>query len=192
MRILRIPLLVLALVGLIAVSGCGGGDDSTSTTSSTTATDSSTTTATDSSTSTSSEPLSVDEYTQQAQAVLVGFGTQFTTLGAQIQKASSATQFADLVNQAETEIQGAIDDFGALQPPPEAQEGHDQILAALEDFSSKLSDVSDAAESGDKTALQDAATALQQAGVDFKDQLTAAAKSLTDAGIDLGGSSSGG
>lgn len=190
MRILRIPLLVLALVGLIAVSGCGGGG-STSTTSSTTATDSSTTTATDS-TSTSSEPLSVDEYTQQAQAVLVGFGTQFTTLGAQIQKASSATQFADLVNQAETEIQGAIDDFGALQPPPEAQEGHDQILAALEDFSSKLSDVSDAAESGDKTALQDAATALQQAGVDFKDQLTAAAKSLTDAGIDLGGSSSGG
>ena len=73
--------------------------------------------------------------------------------------------------------------------PTEAQEGHDQVLAALEDFSSKLTDVSDAADSGDKTALQDAATALQEAGLDFQTQLTEAAASLEDAGVSLGGSS---
>lgn len=198
MRILKIPFLILALVGLIAVSGCGGGSDSTSSSSST-ATDASTT-ATDSTTSTdasttdtsSGDALSADEYSQQAQTVLVAFGTQFTQLGAKIQKSSSPEEFSALVNQAETEIQGVIDDFGALKPPAEAQQGHDQILAALEDFSSKLTDVSDAASSGDKTALADAATALQQAGVDFQTQLQAAAKSLTDAGINLGGGSSGG
>ena len=194
MRILKIPFLVLALVGLIAVSGCGGGGDSTSS-SSTTATDSSST-ATDSteatdSTTSSGDALTADEYSQQAQTVLVAFGTQFTQLGAKIQKSSTPQEFSALVHQAETEIQGVIDDFGALSPPAEAQEGHDQILAALEDFSSKLTDVSDAADSGDKTALTDAATALQQAGVDFQTQLQAAAKSLTDAGINLGGSSGG-
>ncbi len=192
MRVLKIPFLVLALVGLIAVSGCGGGDDSTSSSSST-ATDSSTTATDASTTDTSSgDALSADEYSQQAQTVLVAFGTQFTQLGAKIQKSSSPEEFSTLVDQAETEIQGVIDDFGALKPPAEAQEGHDQILAALEDFSSKLTDVSDAAASGDKTALADAATALQQAGVDFQTQLQAAAKSLTDAGINLGGGSSGG
>ena len=200
MRTLRIPLLVLALVGLIAVGGCGGGDDSTS--SSTTATDSSSTTATDttatdttateSTTTTSGEALSADEYSQQAQQVLVAFATQFTQLDPQIQQASSVEQFSTLIDQAETEIQGVIDDFGALTPPPEAQEGHDQILAALEDFSSKLTDVSDAAESGDKSALKDSAKALQAAGTDFETQLQEAAQSLTDAGIDLGGASSGG
>ena len=57
MRLLRIPLVILALVGLIALAGCGG-DDST-----------------DSTDGTSSEALSSDEYAQQAQQVLVEFGT---------------------------------------------------------------------------------------------------------------------
>jgi hypothetical protein len=171
MRLLRIPLLILALVGLIAVAGCGGSDSS------------------DSTDGTSSEALSSDEYAQQAQQVLVEFGTSFQQLGTQISNSKNPQQFADLVNQAEDQIQGAIDDFSALTPPPEAQEAHDQTLAALEDFSSKLSDVSDAAESGDKQALQEAAQALQQAGLDFQSQLTEAAQKYQDAGIDLGGSS---
>ena len=59
----------------------------------------------------------------------------------------------------------------------------------MPNFSSKLTDVIDAAESGDKQALQEAATALQQAGLDFQTELTQAAQSLSDAGIELGGSS---
>jgi hypothetical protein len=170
MRLLRIPLIVLALVGLIALAGCGS-DDSTD------------------SSSSSSEALSNEEYAQQAQAILLEFGTSFQQLGTEISNSKSPEDFGNLVNQAEDEIQGAIDDFSALQPPPDAQEGHDQTLSALENFSSKLTDVSDAAESGDKQALQEAAQALQQAGLDFQTELTQAAQSLQDAGIDLGGSS---
>jgi hypothetical protein len=169
MRILRTPLIVLALTGLIALSGCGGGDSSDS--------------------STSSDALSVDEYTTQVQQALTDFGTQFTTLGTQIQQAKTSDELSGLVDQAETEIQGAIDDFDAIQPPDEAQEGHDQIIAALEDFSSKLTDVSEAADSGDKSSFQDAAAALQQAGTDFGTQLQEAAQSLSDAGINLGAGS---
>lgn len=186
MRNLRTPLILLALVGLIALAGCGS-DDSTSSTEATTSTSSST--ATDETTSTASgDALTPEEYTQAAGQVLLAFGTAFQKIGPEIAASSSPEEFGSLVDQAETEIQGAIDDFAAITPPAEAQEGHDQVLSALEDFSSKLTDVSDAAASGDKTALQDAATALGQAGLDFQDQLTTAQKSLQDAGISLGGS----
>jgi len=171
MRLLRIPLIVLALVGLIALAGCGD-DDST-----------------DSSDSSSSGALTNEEYAQQAQAILLDFGTSFQQLGTEISNSKDPQQFGDLVDQAEQEIQGAIDDFSALQPPADAQEGHDQTLSALENFSSKLTDVSDAADSGDKQALQEAAQALQQAGLDFQTELTQAAQKLQDAGIELGGSS---
>jgi len=171
MRLLRIPLIVLALVGLIALAGCGG-DDST-----------------DSSDGSSSGALTNEEYAQQAQAILLDFGTSFQQLGTEISNSKDPQQFGDLVDQAEQEIQGAIDDFSALQPPADAQEGHDQTLSALENFSSKLTDVSDAADSGDKQALQEAAQALQQAGLDFQTELTQAAQKLQVAGIELGGSS---
>jgi hypothetical protein len=170
MRHLRIPLIILALVGLIAVTGCGGSDST-------------------SGDATSSEALSPEEYAKQAQQVLIEFGTSFQQLGTEISSSKNPQQFSDLVNQAEDQIQTAIDDFDALQPPPEAQEAHDQTLAALENFSSKLTDVSDAAESGDKQALQEAAQALQQAGLDFQSELTQAAQKYQDAGIDLGGGS---
>jgi len=168
MRLLRIPLIVLALVGLIAIAGCGG-DDSTD--------------------SSSSEALSNEEYAQEAQQILVEFGTNFQQLGTQISSAKTPEEFGDLVDQAEDEIQSAIDDFSELQPPADAQQGHDQTLSALENFSSKLTDVSDAADSGDNQALQEAAQALQKAAIDFQTELTQAAQSFQDAGIDLGGSS---
>jgi hypothetical protein len=162
MRFLKIPLLVLALIGLIAVSGCGGDDEGSS-----------------------SEALSADEYATQAREVLTSFGTAFTELGTQISQSSSPEEFSTFVDEAEAEIQTAIDDFGAIEPPEEAQEGHDQILSALENFSSGLTDVSEAADAGDKAALQEAAGALQQAGLDFQTQIEEADQSLKDAGINL-------
>jgi len=167
MRILRIPLILLALAGLIALAGCGDDEESTSTE--------------------TSEALTAEEYTEQARTVLEGFATQFSTLGAQIQQSGTAEEFGSLVDQAEAEIQGTIEEFGALQPPEEAQEGHDQILSALEDFSSKLTDVSDAAASGDKAALQETAQQLQAAVLDFQEQVAQAVQSLSEAGIELQG-----
>ncbi len=166
MRFLKIPLLVLALIGLIAVAGCGDDDGGSSSES-------------------SGEALSAEDYEVQAREVLTSFGEAFTGLGTQISQSSSPEEFSGFVDDAEAEIQTAIDDFGAIEPPEEAQEGHDQILAALENFSSGLTDVSDAADAGDKAALQEAATALQQAGLDFQTQIEEADQSLKDAGINL-------
>jgi len=169
MKFLRIPLIVLALVGLIALAGCGGDDDST----------------------TSDEASSSEEYATQVQEVLLSFGSSFQALGTEISAAKDPDEFASLVDEAEGEIQTAIDDFSAITPPEEAQEAHDQILAALEDFSSKLTDVSDAAASGDKASLQSAASELQAAGLDFQQQLTEAGEKLTEAGVGVGESTTG-
>ncbi len=189
MRILRIPLVLLALVGLIALSGCGGDDETTSTEATTsTSTDSSVST----STSTTAASPEAQAYAEGAQQVLLDFGTSFTTLGSEIQASKDEKEFAGLVDQAESQIQSTIDDYSQLEPPAEAQQGHDQIIAALEDFASKLTAVSDAAASGDKQALQTAAQELQAAGQTFQTQLTEAAQSLTEAGISLQGSPTGG
>lgn len=166
----RIILLCLALLALL-IAGCGGDDGDE-----------------DSSDTETSEALSSEDYTQEAQNVLLAFGTSFQELGAQISASQEPEEFGSLVDQAESEIQTAIDEFGAITPPEEAQEGHDQVLAALEDFSSKLTDVSEAADAGDDSALQEAATALQEAGFEFQDQITQATQSLQDSGIEIGGS----
>jgi hypothetical protein len=190
MKFLRIPLIVLALVGLIALAGCGDDDSTTSdestTESSTTATDESTTTEA------SGEALSAEDYSAEITVILGDFGTSFTELGSEITASQDDPEkAAGLFDEAETEIQGAIDDLSALTPPEEAQEGHDQLIAALEDFSSKLTDVSNAADSGDEAGLLQAATDLQAAAGDFQTQFTKALTTLSKAGVDVGAGATG-
>lgn len=172
MRLLRIPLALLALVGLIALTGCGSSD------------------STDSS---SSEALSNDAYAQQVTTIITSFGTSFQALGSEISNASDPAQLTDGLKQAEDGIQGAIDDLNALQPPADAEQGQQQLVAALEGFSAELTKVSDAVESGDKSAITAAVAGLQTASVTLSGDLSEAQKSLEAAGITLGsgGSSTG-
>lgn len=177
LNLLKIALLVLALAGSIAVAGCGGDDEETLST------------ITE---ETTEGPLSPEDYAIKAQTVIVSFANRFGELAIAEVGDISDGQFRRLADQAEGETQDVIEEFDALEPPEEAREGHDQILAALEDFSSKLTDVSDAASSGGKPELR---ADLQAATVAFQSQLLAATETLNEAGIDIGespGSPSGG
>lgn len=162
MRVLRIPLLALALAGLIAVTGCGSSDSS------------------------SSETLSNEAYADQATAVLSSFASSFQSLGSQLSSSKDPQQLSDGLTQAEDQIQGTIDDLKALQPPEAAQQGQDQLVTALEGFSSELTTVNDALGSGDKSQIKAALAGLQTAGLKFQSDLGTAQKSLEDAGITLG------
>lgn len=180
-KLAKIILALLVLTGLIALTGCGGDDDGEETL----------TTITE---ETTEGPVSSEDYAIEAQTILVGFATRFQALGTEIGSASEA-EFGGLVDQAETDIRTVIDEFDAIEPPEEAQKGHDQILAALEDFSSKLTDVSDAADGGSQSELRGVVTDLQAAAIDFQGQLLTAAETLNEAGIELGpasGAASGG
>ncbi len=166
MQRLRVPLILVALSGLIAVTGCGASEGT--------------------STSPDSDALSKDDYAQRAQDVLIDFGSGFEELGARIAASKTTAEFKERVDSAEEQIKDAIDDFGSLRPPEDAQKGHDQVLSALENLSSKLADVGVAAGADRKGALRDAATALRTAAFEFQDQLIQAQQSFQDAGLELG------
>lgn len=165
MRLLRIPFVVLALVGLIAVAGCGGSD------------------STDGS---STDALSEDAYAEQVTTIVTSFATSFQALGTEISSANDPAQLSDGLNQAEAGIQGAIDDLDALQPPAGAEQAQEQLIGALEGFSTELSKLGDAVDSGDKNATKAAVAGLQSASLQFQSDLSEAQTSFDDAGITLG------
>jgi hypothetical protein len=191
MRNLKITLMLLALVGLIAVAGCGSDDSSDSSSSdSTTATESSTT-ATD---STSSDSTSADDgdYAQSLTAILTDFGTSFQTLGTKLQGVKDEDALASGIDELESQIQTTIDDLKALDPPEEAQQGQDDVIAAFEAFSQKLTDVSDAVDSGDASAAKTAAQDLQEAATTFQQDFTAGITEITQSGVEVGGAGAAG
>lgn len=188
MRHLKTALALLALVGLIAVAGCGGGDDSTSTDSTATSTESTSTDATSAatdSTATSADPAA-DEYGQQLTQIIGDFGTNFQALGPKIQSSSNPQEFNQLLGQAESGIQGTIDDLKALDPPEGAQEGQDMLIAAFEGYAAKLKAAGDAVSSGDQKAVKQATSELQAGVGTFQSDLQSAVQSLQDAGVQLG------
>jgi TolA-binding protein len=183
MRNLKIMLMLVALVGLIAVAGCGG-SDSSSTSSSTTASD---TTATDS-TATDSTSTSADsgDYATQLTTILTDFGTSFQTLGTKLQNVKDEKALASGIDELESQIQTTITDLKALTPPPEAQAGQDKVIAAFEAFSGKLTDVSDAVASGDASAATTAAKDLQAAASTFQTDFTAGITEIAQSGVNVG------
>lgn len=188
MRYLKLPLVLLAIVGLIALTGCGG-DDSSSTESSSTATSTDSTT-TDASAATDSTASSADpaaeEYGQGLTAALTDFGTSFQKLGSDLQGASKPAQISAGVSQLEDQLSTTIDELNALDPPAEAQDGQDQVVAAFEGLSGKLGDVGDAVGAGDPQAAKQAAQALQSAVASFQGDLQAGITEITQAGVPVG------
>jgi hypothetical protein len=182
MRNLKITLMLLALVGLIAVAGCGGSDDSSSSDSST-ATES---TSTDSSTATDTTSADNGDYAQQLTTILTDFGTTFQTLGTKLQSVSDQDALSSGISELEDQIQTTISDLKALDAPPEAQEGQDEIIAAFEAFSEKLSAVGDAVDSGDASAAKSAAQDLQTAAQTFQQDFGAGIQKITQSGVEVG------
>jgi hypothetical protein len=182
MRNLKITLMLLALVGLIAVAGCGGSDDSSS------SDDTAATETTSSDTSTATDTTSADDgdYAQQLTTILTDFGTTFQTLGTKLQSVKDQDALSEGISQLEDQIQTTISDLKALDAPPEAQEGQDEIIAAFEAFSEKLTAVGDAVDSGDASAAKTAAQDLQDAAQTFQEDFGAGIQKITESGVSVG------
>jgi TolA-binding protein len=183
MRNPKITLMLLALVGLLVVAGCGGGGDESSSSSSSTATESTSSTATDS-TSTSTDAAASD-YSQQLTQILSQSLSSLQSLST-IQSVKTPEEFSAKIDDAQKQIQGTIDDLKALTPPEGAQEAQDELVAAYENFNEKLGAVGDAVASGDASAVTKAATELTQAGQDFQQQVTEAGQKFQQAGVQIG------
>ena len=186
-KLARLLFLVLAIAGLIALSGCGD-DESTTTAADTTSESTEATEPADEEVSSTSEDPDAgasSEYGKELTTILGDFAQSFQEQGAALQGTTDPAQLADGIDSLEDTLETTIDDLSALDVPEEAQEGHDEIVASFENLSSKLADVSDAVDSDDAQAATKAASALQASVADFTEQFTAGLTKVAGAGIEI-------
>lgn len=129
--------------------------------------------------------LDPEEYALRLDEVLLPFGRKFMALGGEIEDSTSAVEFQALINDGEVDIATTIEALNAINPPGDAQEIHDRILGAFNDFSASLTDVSEAAAGGSQEDLVETAADLEASGLEFQEQLTAASRELRALGIQL-------
>lgn len=139
---------------------------------------------------TTGEELSNQRYAEEVRQTMVGLGSRLQAIEVAGGSESFRLGEGELKRLGET-IRRTVDEFGAIKPPDDAQEGHDRILAALEDFSSKYSDVFEAVKA-DGEVSEESFTALRTATFELQDQYLQAQENLTDAGIEMGATPVGG
>lgn len=184
MRNLKITIVLAALVGLLAFAGCGDDDDSTSAT----ATDA-TTTATDETATDETTSDDSSEYGNELSAILTDFGTSFQQIGAQIQGSENPDDYVRAFDDFESEIDRTISDIEALDTPEEAQQGQDDLVAALRNFGDSIGAFGDELSGGDPDSIQSALTEFQKEATTFQTDATAALAEIADAGVSIDGSS---
>jgi soluble cytochrome b562 len=146
-----------ALLALFLIAGCGGDDG-----------------------------ISPEEYSQEIQDVLEPLGTELQTLGSEVQQVRDADAFASAITDVQDTLEQGISDLEAIDPPEDAEDAHADMIAAFESFNESLDGVREAAEEGDVQALQNAASQLPQAALDFQSDLSDVTQRLEDAGVPVG------
>lgn len=134
------------------------------------------------------EELSNQRYAEELRATMIQLGNDLQAIDAASTPGSLSLSKRELESLGET-IRRTVDEFGAIDPPGDAQEGHDRVLAALEDFSSKYNDLSETVQADGKVT-EESFTALRTATFELQDQYLQARETLIDDGIDLGTPSS--
>lgn len=176
-KLLRLPLLILAVLGLIALAGCGD-DESTTTAAEETATEATATDAT-----TEAADGASEDYGAELSSILGEFTQTFQDEGAALQGATDPEQLASGIDNLEASLQTTIDDLSALEVPEAAQAGHEEVVASFEDLSSKLADVSSAVDAEDQQAAQQAVVDLQNSVSDFLQQFTSGLTKIAASGV---------
>lgn len=153
---------LVAATAALAITGCGGDDDGGDS---------------------GGEPLSDEAYAAEIEDVLTTFGEESITLGTELSSAATPEDLRSGVSDLEALTQTAVDDLNAIEPPEAAAEGHETLTGALEGYLSDIGDLSEAVESDDPQAAQEAALQFQEAAVDVQSELADAASQLEEAGI---------
>lgn len=162
---LRKLFVLLATFAALVAAGCGGDDESDSS-------------------SDSGEPLSSEEYATEIEGILRTFGEESITLGTELSGATSPEELRSGVDDLSALTQTAVDDLNAIEPPEEAGEAHETLTSALEGYLEDIETLSEAVQSDDPQAAQQAALDFQEAAVEVQSDLSEAATQLQDAGIE--------
>ena len=181
-KLLRLSLSILAVLGLIALAGCG---DDESTTTEAEATTETTTTEAEETTTPADDSGASGDYGAELSAILGEFTQSFQEEGAALQGATDPEQLASGIDSLESSLQTTIDDLSGLDVPEAAQAGHEEVVASFEDLSSKLADVSSAVDAEDQQAAQQAVVDLQSSVSDFLQQFSSGLTKIAASGVPI-------
>jgi hypothetical protein len=127
--------------------------------------------------------LSPSAYQRDAEAALGGIAV--SGLGEEAGQARTPAQLAEATEEVEVAYQSSIDELEDIEPPRAVADAHEQLVAALEDFTAALGEVSDAA--GDEKAkeIRTAARRLPPAISKFNSELADADRQFRKEDVEL-------
>jgi hypothetical protein len=150
---------LVALLALVAVTGCGGDDNGGGATATTPAR----TTAT------------AGAYQRQVQAILASVGAAGSQLGAAARSSTSPSDLADALQRFQSAVRSAADRLGQTSAPGGAAAGQAELEAVLREIAAGVQPAIDAARRGDRAAFTARFRAYQRKlDGQYRQRLTAA------------------
>jgi hypothetical protein len=143
-------LVICSGAAAVAIAGCGGGDDSSSTTVSTGASGASGVAG--------ATPLSEDEFVSQANSICADANGQIEALSAPSNDLHSVAEFT---SDGIAILKPAVQQLQALVPPADLQDQYSQWLTAVQKAFNEQQQLQSAAESGDGQTVQSLADDIQ-------------------------------
>jgi hypothetical protein len=153
---------IAALLAFALVAGCGGDDDDDG-----------------------EDALSAEEYSSQIDAELAAFNEEFASLGQEAATPESPEDYLDAVTAVQDRVGETVETLEGVEPPEEAADFHEGLIAAMSDLQASFQPVIDATEAEDRQGLIEAAQELQATTADFAQQATDLAADAEDAGLDI-------
>ena len=155
----RLSTLLLLILALALLAGCGGDDES--------------------------EALSVEDYSAQVDEELATFNEEFTALGQEAANPESREQYVEAVTAVRARVTEVVAAIEAIEPPEEAAGFHEGLIVALGGLEDSFTPVIEAAEGTDDEALLQAAEDLQSRIAEFGTQVQELATEAEEAGVEV-------
>jgi hypothetical protein len=125
------------------------------------------------------------DYAQEVEDVLNPLGEDLSQLGTTVSGATSTEAIAEGVGNAEEDLDQAASDLDGLDVPDGVEQVNADLVAAIQGFSDDLGTGREAAESGDRTELQNATLELPQAASALQEELNRIQQAAIDAGVPI-------
>jgi hypothetical protein len=164
---------VLAVAALVALNGCGGGDDKSkganAAAQTTATTPGSSSTAPGSSTTVpGSNSAAVKPYADAFDKVAETFNQAVQAATVRIQAGATAGEKLKGITALKAAVSDAAEEFSALNPPPIVKAEHGELVSGLRAFARDIAVIERSAQTGDASAAAQANQRIQKRQTDIQ------------------------
>lgn len=159
----RLLSLLAALLGALAIAGCGGDEEEPA----------------------ADEPAvdeeASQEYVEEVRQAIGPVASQSQDLINQALQARSVDDLVMPLGNAEDAYRDAVDDLDGITPPAESEDLHTDLIAAHESIAQGASDAVQAAKNGEPQGLQE----FQRAGEEYREETERITQEFAERGIEF-------